>query len=372
MKQWHSSHSIFISRCFWDYYLHVFQKLYALELAKKHESRVTWFDPPTRNPLTWFKERKRSIDGITVRRPFSLRNEYERFRKSDRLLFNTQLRTSLHSDQKPDLWSIACAHPWLSRTDWFAKSLYWPGDYFNAKKEFVEYKNYDLVMPWSSREITNIPKKFDGIPFLSSTCAGHAFTNYDHAKPKLGFFDEHKQFKKFIIYIGGLSIDRIDFKLLEKLAKSLPDHALLMGAKHDGHDNSLRAIRKLTSLPNIYLFEDLDYARLAELTHCADVCIIPYKTSGFNAGCCPNKLFEYSAMGKFIVSTAIPSIDAYSKIISIASNADEFIQLVRQKASKKPSIQQRGKLLEMARFASPEATLVRIGRAFDLTSKKKP
>ena len=56
MTEWPAKHSIFISRCFWDYYLHVFQKLYALELAARPNAHVTWFDPPTRNPLTWLRE----------------------------------------------------------------------------------------------------------------------------------------------------------------------------------------------------------------------------------------------------------------------------------------------------------------------------
>ena len=109
MKKWPARESIFISRCFWDYYLHVFQKLYATELASNHMTKVTWFDPPTRNPLTWLRNRKRVIDGITVRRPFSLRNEYERFRVADQTLFLIQLRSSIRKQEKPDLWSVACA-----------------------------------------------------------------------------------------------------------------------------------------------------------------------------------------------------------------------------------------------------------------------
>ena len=72
-------------------------------------TKVTWFDPPTRNPLTWLRNRKRVIDGITVRRPFSLRNEYERFRVADQTLFLIQLRSSIRKQEKPDLWSVACA-----------------------------------------------------------------------------------------------------------------------------------------------------------------------------------------------------------------------------------------------------------------------
>ena len=161
MRKWPASHSIFISRCFWDYYLHVFQKLYALELAAKPNSHVTWFDPPTRNPLTWLRERKRIINGVTVRRPFSLCNEYERFRAIDRFLFRTQLQSSLRRrKEEPDLWSIACSHPWLANKSLFSKSIYWPGDYFRPVEEFSDYENYDLVMPWTPEGIKSIPSCF--------------------------------------------------------------------------------------------------------------------------------------------------------------------------------------------------------------------
>lgn len=362
---WPSKHSIFISRCFWDYYLHVFQKLYALELAKKHESRVTWFDPPTRNPLTWLKERKRIFGNITVRRPFALHNEYERFRPIDRILFNLQLRSSLPKNGKADLWSIACPHTWLSKTELFSKTIYWPGDYFRAEEEFLDYVNYDLIMPWTPKALKSIPGAFKGISFLSSTCAGSKFTNFDSSKPISSRFDYRDRFKKTIVYIGGLSIGRIDFELLESIAKKLSDHAILLGAKNDGHKETESAVHKLASYSNVFIFDDLGYEELVDLTHASDVCIIPYKTTGFNEGCCPNKLFEYSAMGKNTVSTNIPALEVFSPLIKIAKDHLEFIEKVRESALLKPCPKRVHELFDLANNASPQATIMRMKEAID-------
>ena len=364
MNTWPSSHSVFISRCFWDYYLHVFQKQYAFELVRRFKTRVTWFDPPTRNPLTWFRERKREINGVVVRRPFAIRNENERFLDLDRKLFNIQLRSSLKDKTKPDLWSVACAHPWLASSKSFSKSIYWPGDYFNPEKEFNDFESYDLVMPWTPQSIENIPRQYKGIPFLSSTCAGSHFMEFDHSKPLNSRFDFKNQFTKTVVYIGGLSTGRVDFELLSKLAYNLPDHAILMGAKPDGNTDTLKAVKAITNFPNVFIFEELKYHELAELTHAADVCIIPYHTTGFNAGCCPNKFFEYSALGKSTISTPVPSLEVFLPYVSIAQNHDEFTQMVKVEALKNPSETKRDKLLELAVNATPKATLGRMKQAF--------
>tara|TARA_B100000902_G_C27272407_1_gene897009 strand:+ start:266 stop:1372 length:1107 start_codon:yes stop_codon:yes gene_type:complete len=364
MMQWPAMHSIFISRCFWDYYLHVFQKLHAAEIAANYSSKVTWFDPPTRNPLTWLKERKRVFEGITVRRPFALRNEYERFQSIDRILFNIQLKSSLQGDKKPDLWSIACPHTWLAKSSFFSRTTYWPGDYFRPKEEFSEYEDYDLVMPWTPDGFKNIPTNFKGIPFLSSTCAGMNFMTFDLSKPIMPRFDFSDRFKKTLVYVGGLSTGRIDFMLLEALAKKLPDYAILLGAKSDGHAETQIAVQKLVSLSNVFLFDDLGYGELAELTHAADACLIPYKTSGFNAGCCPNKLFEYSALGKNTVSTPIPALEVFSPLVAIAEHHDSFIKKVQETACIEPSPKRKKDLLALAHHASPEATIQRMKEAF--------
>ena len=364
MRKWPASHSIFISRCFWDYYLHVFQKLYALELAAKPNSHVTWFDPPTRNPLTWLRERKRIINGVTVRRPFSLCNEYERFRAIDRFLFRTQLQSSLRRrKEEPDLWSIACSHPWLANKSLFSKSIYWPGDYFRPVEEFSDYENYDLVMPWTPEGIKSIPSCFRGDSFQSSTCAGQTFMDFDNSKPISSRFDFSENFKKNIVYIGGLSIGRVDFTLLHALASNLPDHAILIGAKPDGHHETKIAIEKLIAHANVFLFEDLDYAELANLTHAADACIIPYKTSGFNAGCCPNKLFEYAALGKPIISSPIPTVKQYAPLVSIAHDEESFLRCVRVATANPPSEEEHAELRTLAQEASPSATIQRIALA---------
>jgi hypothetical protein len=356
-----SPYSVFVSRSFWNYYLHPCQKTYAQQLAKESNARITWFDPPTRNPRTWLKENKfTDSSGVIVRRPFALKNEYERFGPVDRLLFNLQLKAFLQPYSKMDLWSIACHHSWLTKNKLFTRSIYWPGDFFDPRQEFEHYKNYDLVMPWTRSGIQNIPTEFNGCTFLASTCPGENFLHHDPSKATNRRFDVSNKFSKTIVYIGGLSNRRVNFPLLNAIAENLKDHALLLGAKSDNGEDTKSALQALLKMPNVFLFDDLDYSELPSLVQVADTCIIPYLVNDQTIGICPNKLFEYAALSKSIISSPIPSVLEYSPPVQIAKNDESFIRNIRIATSNPPTTEDCLKLRSIADNASPSESLRRI------------
>ena len=356
-----SPNSIFVSRSFWNYYLHPCQKTYAQELAKLPNARVTWFDPPTRNPRTWLKENKSTdYSGVIIRRPLALKNEYEKFDSIDRLLFNFQLRTFLSRSKNIDLWSIACLHPWLTSNKLFSKSIYWPGDFFDPKVEYPHYKNYDLVMPWTTDGIENIPKKFRGRKFLASTCPGENFLLHNCLSEMQSRFDFRDRYSKTIVYIGGLSTRRVNFLLLNSIAEKLKDHALLLGAKSDDHPETDLALKTLLKKPNVFLYDDLDYFDLPSLAQVADTCIIPYLVNDQTIGICPNKLFEYAALSKSIVSSPIPAVRQYSPPVLIANDDECFLRYIKEVTTKPPSSEECAKLRSIADKASPSESLLRI------------
>ena len=137
-----------------------------------------------------------------------------------------------------------------------------------------------------------------------------------------------------------------------------------MGAKPDGNADTLKAGKQLPTFLMCLFLKNLNIMILRELTHAADVCIIPYHTTGFNAGCCPNKFFEYSALGKSTISTPVPSLEVFLPYVSIAQNHDEFTQMVKVEALKNPSETKRDKLLELAVNATPKGNLGRMKQAF--------
>ena len=267
---------------------------------------------------------------------------------------------SKYIGQSACLWSICCTHPWLSKNSRFSHTIYWPGDYFEPVEEFRQYKDYDLVMPWVGLE--DIPSNFDGRKFLSSTCAGQEFMNFYDNRLLNKRFNTLTKYKHKVSYIGGLSWERIDFELLNKMASTLENTVFLLGVKSDGlHETEEAKLKLLQSYSNVRIWEDLNYNELAELVFKCDVGIIPYRVSGQNLRICPNKFFEYSALGKNTVTTSIPSMSRYSPPALVAKSHQEFIDLLSVSLRKPKNQELNDKLSEIAQHASSRETLKRIG-----------
>jgi hypothetical protein len=274
-------------------------------------------------------------------------------------MFDAQMSKYIGKNDSVCLWSICCMHPWLSKKSIFSHSIYWPGDHFDPKEEFDRYKDYNLVMPWVGLE--DIPSYFGGDKFLSSTCAGKEFMNFHDNQLLNKRFDTLTKYKHKVSYIGGLSWERIDFELLNKMASTLENTVFLLGVKSDGLQETEAAKRKLLrNHSNIRIWEDLDYNELAELVFKCDAGIIPYLVSGQNLRICPNKFFEYSALGKNTITTSIPSMSRYSPPALVAESHQEFIDLTVKSLKSPNNHELKVKLDEIAKNASAYETLKRV------------
>jgi hypothetical protein len=287
-------------------------------------------------------------------------NEYEHFRPIDQTIFDAQMSKYIGKNDSVCLWSICCMHPWLSKKSRFPHSIYWPGDHFDPKEEFDRYKDYNLVMPWVGLE--DIPSYFGGNKFLSSTCAGKEFMNFHDHQLLNHRFDTLTKYKNRVSYIGGLSWERIDFELLNKMASTLENTVFLLGVKSDGLQETEDAkLKLLRNHSNIRIWEDLNYNELAELVFKCDIGIIPYRVSGQNLRICPNKFFEYSSLGRNTVTTPIPSMSRYSPPALIAQSHQGFIELLDKCLKSQNKNHLDDKLREIAKNASARETLKRIG-----------
>ena len=355
--------SIFISRNFWNYYLHPCQKAYAIELAKCSKHEIIWIDPPTRNPLTWLKSRKfKDRSGVTVYRPLAINREYETFSILDRILFWVQFVFIIPITKKPNLWSIACPHPWLVKSNFFSFKIYWPGDFFEPKGEYHLYRNYDLLMTWNRKGLEQIPQDFDGYSFKTSTCPGDAFTFHERNDNELSEFTPKEVIltKPYMVYVGGLSTRRVDFEILEFLAQNLPAYPLILAAKPDGESETALRIESLLKHKNVTLLDDLNYEELPSLVNTAQVGIVPYLVNYDNSGICPNKIFEYASLAIPIVSTAIPAVSDYSPPVRIANNKEIFLSMTKEFLTRNHDEKMSQELLLMAKLSSPRSNIDRI------------
>lgn len=125
-------------------------------------------------------------------------------------------------------------------------------------------------------------------------------------------------------YYGALA-GWVDYDLLKKLADNETIQLILIGIEHD---DSLKK-SGLLEYKNVKYFGKKPYDSLAGYVHFWDVCMIPFLINDITKATSPVKLFEYMAMEKPVVSTALPECLKYSAV-KIARNAQEFVSFVEE------------------------------------------
>ncbi len=128
-------------------------------------------------------------------------------------------------------------------------------------------------------------------------------------------------------YIGGVH-QWVDQELLCRLARAHPAYQfLLIGPIQTNVD-------RLRREPNIRLIGQRSHEELPRYIKCFDAGIIPYRLTEYTQNVYPTKLNEYHAMGKPVVSTALPEVEAFNQrhgaLVRIADTADAFGRVLTQ------------------------------------------
>ena len=133
--------------------------------------------------------------------------------------------------------------------------------------------------------------------------------------------------KPLIGYVGGLH-RHIDFEILREMARRQPQWSLvLIGPR-------LTDLSYLTGIDNVVLLGEKKFGDLPAYIDAFDVCLIPYVISSYTMTVYPTKLNEYLAMGKPVVSTALPEVTAYNErygsLVSIAQEPAQWVEKVEE------------------------------------------
>jgi glycosyltransferase involved in cell wall biosynthesis len=130
-------------------------------------------------------------------------------------------------------------------------------------------------------------------------------------RPRVGFF-------------GALDDYTVDFGLLERLARALPDVSLvLVGA-------ATCSLKRLTDLANVSWLGPRPYAEIPRYGSGFDVALMPWLQNEWISNCNPIKLKEYLALGLPVVTTPFPEVDRYRELVHVAGTPDEFVAQVRR------------------------------------------
>ena len=92
------------------------------------------------------------------------------------------------------------------------------------------------------------------------------------------------------------------------------------------YDNSL-SLSKIEDIENIKFMGKVEYNILPEYAKYFDIAWIPFIINEITLATNPIKVFEYMALKKYIITSALPECKKY-KSINIANNYEEFCYLI--------------------------------------------
>ncbi len=168
-----------------------------------------------------------------------------------------------------------------------------------------------------------------------------------------------------LLFIGAISSFKLDFDLLENLAKELPEFSIiLLGPKNTGELKT--DIKGLESHKNIYFLGKKRYSRLPEYIQHSDILILPYRLNEYIKSCFPIKFFEYLATGKPVITTRISELEKFGSIVQIADSPSDFIRSCRELITSDSSTQTEARI----QLASKNTWGDRIDKLVTLINKK--
>lgn len=127
-------------------------------------------------------------------------------------------------------------------------------------------------------------------------------------------------------FVGNLT-HSVDICLLQWLVNMHPEWSLLIIGKIKA---LLIGTSELLAKSNVYYLGFKDYSLLPLYIKGLDVGLLPYNLDAWTRRTYPNKFHQYLAMGKPVVSTAMPELEGFRDVIGWARDYKEFEEQVNQ------------------------------------------
>jgi glycosyltransferase involved in cell wall biosynthesis len=134
-------------------------------------------------------------------------------------------------------------------------------------------------------------------------------------------------------FVGSLE-DRLDWGLLEHLARSFPHGSIVLIGRDPRprrREPWYRSFQRAIALPNVHRIGWRSHDAIAGYNAAFDVCLIPYRVDHpFNRVACPTKIMDYMATSRPVVTTPVPECLLYEHLFEIADTPAAFTAAVRK------------------------------------------
>lgn len=202
---------------------------------------------------------------------------------------------------------------------------------FSNTEPFIVSLEYDLLekcdsLVVSSQHLYNKYRKYTPPTLIRNAADIKHFLPQNQNKRRIPQNFQHLEESSRIKvgYVGAIS-DWFDVELIKKAAlldKSIEYH--LCG----GITNKLAV--QLGELENITLYGEIPYQDVPPFLELIDIATIPFLITPIIEACDPVKFYEYSAIGKPTVATALPELERASELIFTATTPQEMVDKIHQ------------------------------------------
>jgi len=129
-------------------------------------------------------------------------------------------------------------------------------------------------------------------------------------------------------YAGALAA-WIDFDVFASLAAAFPHASVVLVGPVVGSATPLHQLRE--AHPNVHWLGSVPHEELPHYVACMDVCLIPFRATPLTRGVNPNKLYEYFALGKPVVSTDFsPWVHDFEPLLRVAGTPAAAVDRVAE------------------------------------------
>ena len=129
-------------------------------------------------------------------------------------------------------------------------------------------------------------------------------------------------------FAGNFLASKVDFDLLEEVARALPHSTLLLIGPATAE--TAPVLERLAQLPTVRWLGPKPYSELPRYVAAFDVGLIPYVSNAYTRSCFPLKLYEYLAAGKPVVASGLPELATMEPDVVLADGATSFVQAIQK------------------------------------------
>ncbi len=146
------------------------------------------------------------------------------------------------------------------------------------------------------------------------------------AAPDAAFVSERNRLgaQVAILYYGSLAGYKVDFALIEKIARSRPQWGIWLYGMF-GEGESTTDAGELKGLSNVHFRPAVPPKALAGVVAAVDVCILPHAPNAYTRASFPMKFFECLAAGKPVVGRELESLREFTDLYYTAGSAEDFV-----------------------------------------------